>query len=104
MISRLFLKDMSGEALAPIPFGGVYLPFECSASECHSSPLLLTYNAGHFSALVTMQVSHENPLSEYSLPGTYNLHNFSLPFLLDKYFKNYKILILGQFSSRDPSD
>ena len=60
---------MNGDALAPIPFGGVYLPFECSASECHSSPLLLTYNAGHFSALVTMQMSPENPLSEYSLPG-----------------------------------
>ena len=82
MIPRLFLKDMSGEALAPIPFGGVYLPFECSASECHSSPLLLTYNAGHFSALVTMQVSHENPLSEYSLPGTYNLPTFNSLFCL----------------------
>ena len=63
---------MNGEALAPIPFGGVYLPFECSASECHSSPLLLTYNAGHFSALVTMQMSPENPLSEYCLPGKNN--------------------------------
>ena len=46
---------MNGEALAPIPFGGVYLPLEINPDECHQSPLLLTYNAGHFSALVSMQ-------------------------------------------------
>ena len=68
-LMRVFQQDMNGEALAPIPFGGVYLPFECSAADCHTSPLLLTYNAGHFSALVTMQVSNDNPMSEYRLPG-----------------------------------
>jgi len=41
------LQDMNGEALAPIQFGGIYLPLECPASECHKSPLLLTYNAGN---------------------------------------------------------
>lgn len=46
---------MNGEALAPIPFGGIYLPLECSASECHRSPLLLAYDGGHFSALVAME-------------------------------------------------
>ena len=50
---------MNGEALAPIPFGGIYLPLECPPSECHTSPLLLTYNAGHFSALVTMQKTYD---------------------------------------------
>ncbi|XP_075210615.1 OTU domain-containing protein 7B-like [Lycorma delicatula] len=47
--------DMNGEALAPIPFGGIYLPLECSASACHRSPLLLAYDGGHFSALVAME-------------------------------------------------
>ncbi|XP_075209840.1 OTU domain-containing protein 7B-like [Lycorma delicatula] len=55
VIADTVLKDMNGEALAPIPFGGIYLPLECSASECHRSPLLLAYDGGHFSALVAME-------------------------------------------------
>ena len=58
---------MNGEALAPIPFGGIYLPLECAPSECHTSPLLLTYNAGHFSALVTMQNADNEP--NMHIPG-----------------------------------
>ena len=60
---------MNGEALAPIPFGGIYLPLECAPAECHTSPLLLTYNAGHFSALVTMQKAY-NESATY-IPGNY---------------------------------
>lgn len=41
--------------MAPIPFGGVYLPLECSPENCHKSPLLLAYDMGHFSALVVME-------------------------------------------------
>jgi hypothetical protein len=59
---------MNGEALAPIPFGGIYLPLECPPVDCHKSPLLLTYNAGHFSALVTMQSGNQASVSE-QLPG-----------------------------------
>lgn len=51
---------MNGEPLAPIPFGGVYLPLECSPSECHRSPLLLAYDGGHFSALVAMEAPSDN--------------------------------------------
>jgi hypothetical protein len=54
-MTSLFPKDMNGDALAPIPFGGVYLPLERAPQDCDRSPLLLTYNAGHFSALVSMQ-------------------------------------------------
>lgn len=50
----VFLQDVNGEALAPIPFGGMYLPLECPPQECHRSPLVLTYDAAHFSALVVM--------------------------------------------------
>ena len=49
------VQDVYGDALAPIPFGGIYLPLEVSPSECHKCPLLLTYDSGHFSALVGMQ-------------------------------------------------
>ncbi|GLG92289.1 Ubiquitin thioesterase trabid [Gryllus bimaculatus] len=55
VIADLMLKDVNGEDLAPIPFGGVYLPLECAASDCHRSPLVLTYDAAHFSALVVME-------------------------------------------------
>ena len=60
MVADTVLNDIHGDALAPIPFGGVYLPLECCPSECHASPLLLTYNAGHFSALVSMEAENGN--------------------------------------------
>lgn len=69
VVADVVLRDMNGEALAPIPFGGIYLPLECSANECHKSPLLLTYNAGHFSALVSMQAEDSDENSW--LPGNF---------------------------------
>lgn len=42
-------------AFAPIPFGGIYLPLEVPASQCHRSPLVLAYDQAHFSALVSME-------------------------------------------------
>lgn len=57
VISDTVLRDMNGDAMAPIPFGGVYLPFEIQANECHRAPLLLTYDMAHFSALVSMEAT-----------------------------------------------
>lgn len=54
VIADTVLKDVNGEALAPIPFGGIYLPLEIEPSECSRSPLILAYDAAHFSALVAM--------------------------------------------------
>jgi len=48
------LNDSQGQALAAIPFGGIYLPLDRSPGQCHRTPLLLTYETGHFCALVTM--------------------------------------------------
>lgn len=59
VIADTVLRDMNGEAMAPIPFGGVYLPFEIPANECHRAPLLLTYDMAHFSALVSMDISSD---------------------------------------------
>lgn len=53
VVADTMLKDITGEPFAPIPFGGIYLPIECS-EPCHKSPLCLTYDAAHFSALVAM--------------------------------------------------
>lgn len=64
IIADTILKDSNGEALAPISFGGIYMPLECDASECHHSPLLLTYDAAHFSALVPMEDSNDSATSE----------------------------------------
>lgn len=56
VIADTMLKDIAGEPFAPIPFGGIYLPIECLPDECHRSPLCLTYDAAHFSALVAMDM------------------------------------------------
>jgi len=48
------MQDVNGENLAPIMFGGIYLPLEVSAELCHRRPLVLSYDAAHFSALVVM--------------------------------------------------
>lgn len=61
VVADTVLRDMNGEAMAPIPFGGIYLPFEIPANECHRAPLLLTYDMAHFSALVAMEGSSEQP-------------------------------------------
>lgn len=54
IIAETMLRDSEGVALAPIPFGGVYLPLEVSPSRCHRTPLLLAYHSAHFSPLVTV--------------------------------------------------
>jgi hypothetical protein len=68
VVADVMLKDSNGEALAPIPFGGIYLPMECNPIHCHRSPLVLTYDAAHFSALVAMEVE-TSPDVKPRLPG-----------------------------------
>ncbi|XP_054159022.1 OTU domain-containing protein 7B-like [Oppia nitens] len=54
VIADTMLKDLTGEAFFPIPFGGIYLPLECPDDNLMKSPLCLTYDSAHFSALVSM--------------------------------------------------
>ena len=54
VVADVVMKDVHGEALAPIPFGGVYLPLLERPECCCRDPLLLTFDAAHFSALVSM--------------------------------------------------
>ncbi|XP_021708186.1 OTU domain-containing protein 7B isoform X2 [Aedes aegypti] len=61
VVSDVFLRDMNGEAFSPIPFGGVYLPFEVPSNECHRTPFLLAYDMAHFSALVVMETAGDYP-------------------------------------------
>uniref|UniRef100_A0A3P9M7W9 ubiquitinyl hydrolase 1 n=1 Tax=Oryzias latipes TaxID=8090 RepID=A0A3P9M7W9_ORYLA len=55
VVADTMLRDSGGEAFAPIPFGGIYLPLEVPAAKCHRSPLVLAYDQAHFSALVSME-------------------------------------------------
>lgn len=55
VVADTMLRDSGGEAFAPIPFGGIYLPLEVPAASCHRSPLVLAYDQAHFSALVSME-------------------------------------------------
>lgn len=59
IVADTILKDANGDAMAPISFGGIYLPLERSAEECYRTPLLLTYDAAHFSAIVPMESGTE---------------------------------------------
>ena len=55
VISDTTLKGTSGEDLAPIYFGGIYLPLEMNPTACHKPPVVLAYDAAHFSALVAKE-------------------------------------------------
>uniref|UniRef100_A0A8B9LA61 ubiquitinyl hydrolase 1 n=1 Tax=Astyanax mexicanus TaxID=7994 RepID=A0A8B9LA61_ASTMX len=55
VVADTMLRDSGGEAFAPIPFGGLYLPLEVPPNRCHCSPLVLAYDQAHFSALVSME-------------------------------------------------
>lgn len=90
---------MNGDALAPIPFGGIYLPLEIAAEECHKSPLLLTYNAGHFSALVTMQDHSQPDYYDSQLPGSLHNQNHTLLCELPIYSigKNFVTFFYGHY-------
>ncbi|XP_071965821.1 OTU domain-containing protein 7B-like [Antedon mediterranea] len=73
IVADTVLRNAKGEAFAPIPFGGIYLPLESMNSECHRTPLVLTYDAAHFSALVPMDIDKEanhgeRRLQEVNLP------------------------------------
>ena len=52
VVADNFLRNMHGEPLAPIYFGGIYLPLEHSAASCYKSPVILAYDSSHFSPLV----------------------------------------------------
>jgi OTU domain-containing protein 7 len=55
VISDKYLRDFDNVPIAPIYFGGVYLPLEHHPKKCSKTPLLLTYEASHFSALVSIE-------------------------------------------------
>ncbi|KAJ8680136.1 hypothetical protein QAD02_015923 [Eretmocerus hayati] len=71
VVAETMLRDSEGEALAPIAFGGIYLPLEIDGCLCHRTPLLLAYHSAHFSPLVTVDSSSdpsEGSLEGYSIP------------------------------------
>lgn len=73
VIADIVLRDINGEALAPITFGGIYLPLDIPQSECHKVPLLLAYDTAHFSALVTMETRSEFPPALIPLTDNENI-------------------------------
>ena len=59
VISDRAIKDMSGQDLAPIYFGGIYLPLEVNPTSCYKSPVVLAYDSSHFSPLVARQEDYD---------------------------------------------
>jgi len=68
VVAKTMLRGSAGEDLAPIPFGGIYLPLERRPEECKRSPLLLTYDASHFCALVPVERGEGEGSEEGKLP------------------------------------
>lgn len=68
VIAETMLRDAHGVAIAPIPFGGVYLPLEVPSSKCHRTPLLLAYHSAHFSPLVTVDSENNDADDGVSIP------------------------------------
>lgn len=85
VIADTVLKDVTGEPFAPIPFGGIYLPLECPSSECHRSPLCLTYDSAHFSALVPMDEEGDDSSklkSMHFIVAEFNINKCVVNFIL----------------------
>ncbi|CAM4748568.1 unnamed protein product [Rotaria magnacalcarata] len=68
--SDTLLRTNDGEAISPIEFGGIYLPLEIPPEKCHKQPILLAYDAAHFSALLPMEQINSKPStkSTYRIP------------------------------------
>ncbi|KAI6182107.1 OTU domain-containing protein [Aphelenchoides bicaudatus] len=62
VVSDNILRSANGDPLSPVPFGGIYLPLELNPTQCHRSPLVLCFDASHFSALVAMKQLNTNCL------------------------------------------
>jgi hypothetical protein len=54
IVADQVLRDLNGAPMAPIKFGGIYLPFECNPKRCHRFPLVMAYDSAHFSALLLL--------------------------------------------------
>ncbi|KAI8793583.1 OTU domain-containing protein 7B [Biomphalaria glabrata] len=83
VVADAILKDSNGDALAPIPFPGIYLPLEVAGY--YKSPLLLTYDAAHFSALSPME---QNPNVLPVLPAAIPLVDPELKLLPLHFYKD----------------
>ena len=66
IIADRMLRDVSGEDLAPIYFGGIYLPLEINPTACYKSPVVLAYDAAHFSPLVAREEKSQQPRFKYA--------------------------------------
>jgi len=53
-MSHLYSQD-NQDLLAPVYFGGVYLPLERDAAVCYTTPLILAYDSSHFCPLLPME-------------------------------------------------
>ncbi|XP_068507130.1 OTU domain-containing protein 7A [Syngnathus scovelli] len=83
VVADTMLRDSGGEAFAPIPFGGLYLPLEVPPSRCHCSPLVLAYDQAHFSALVSME-QRDQQREQAVIPLTDSEHKLlALHFAMD---------------------
>lgn len=57
VLANKVLQNIHGQDLAPIYFSGIYLPLECNPKHCIKSPIVLAYEASHFSPLLAKDMA-----------------------------------------------
>ena len=59
VISDTILRDLHGEDLAPIFFGGIYLPLELPSHGVFPYPIVLAFDSAHFSPVLNLTDFHK---------------------------------------------
>ena len=68
VLANKVLQNIHGQDLAPIYFSGVYLPLECNPKHCIKSPIVLAYDASHFSPLLAKDMASSGTRKASAVP------------------------------------
>lgn len=100
VIADRVLRSFDNNAsLAPLHFGGIYLPLHWPANECYKYPIVLGYDMQHFSPLVAIK---DRNLEISAVPlvhnGSRRFEDFAIHFLLPKEDENKNKLLEEYFN------
>ncbi|XP_069743313.1 tumor necrosis factor alpha-induced protein 3 [Narcine bancroftii] len=86
---RVLRSFDSNSSLAPLHFGGIYLPLHWPAHKCYKYPIVLGYDMQHFSSLVATK---DRNLEISAIPLVHNgrrrFEDFTIHFLIPKEEEN----------------
>ncbi|XP_051880561.1 tumor necrosis factor alpha-induced protein 3 isoform X2 [Pristis pectinata] len=96
---RVLRSFDNNTSLAPLHFGGIYLPLHWPAHECYKYPIVLGYDMQHFSPLVAIK---DRNLEISAIPLVHNgrrrFEDFTIHFLIPKEEENKDKLLEEYFN------